>query len=522
MMSLAAALQRNAQCKPNKTAIICGDTQLTYAQFDALAGQVASGLVAKGLQAGDRVALSCPNLPFFPIVYYGIQKAGGVVVPFNVLLRQREIKYHLEDSQAKYFFCFEGTPDLPMAQEGIAAFNQVAECEGMVVMTADQSQLVYKGIPTLSSFIAKQAPLADYVPRLEGDTCVILYTSGTTGLPKGAELSQSNMVCNALVAQTLMGCQGDDVQLVTLPLFHTFGQTVQMNASVLMGASMVLVPRFEPSLVLSLIAKHKVTAFAGVPTMYIGLNHCQSDDDTSSLRIAISGGASLPKEVIHTFENRFNVPILEGYGLSETSPVACFNHLDQPRIPGSVGQPIQGVEVRLVDISGQSVPVGEDGEVIIRGHNVMKGYLNRPEATKEAMRDGWFYTGDIGRFDDNGNMYIVDRVKDLIIRGGFNVYPREIEEVFMTHPAVAMVAVIGIPNAEYGEEIKAYVVLKEGADAEETALYEWGKEQFAAFKYPRSVEVRQRLPMSATGKILKKDLKAEVVEQQHSQQQASA
>ncbi len=306
-----------------------------------------------------------------------------------------------------------------------------------------------------------------------------------------------------------MAAQADDVLLVTLPLFHSFGQTVNMNATVFAGATMVLVPRFEPALVFELIAKHKVTVFAGVPTMYIALNHSPNEMDVSSLRLAISGGSSMPTEVIHVFEDKFNVPIIEGYGLSETSPVACFNHLDQARIPGSVGQPIQGVEIRLADVQGNQVAKGDEGEVIIRGHNVMKGYLNRPEENDNAIRNGWFYTGDIGRFDEKGNLYIVDRVKDLIIRGGFNVYPREIEEVFMTHPAVAIVAVIGIPDQEYGEEIKAYVVLKEGAYADEQELFEWSKVQFAAFKYPRSVEIRPQLPMSATGKILKKDLKAE-------------
>jgi long-chain acyl-CoA synthetase len=246
--------------------------------------------------------------------------------------------------------------------------------------------------------------------------------------------------------------------------------------------------------------------------MYIGLIHADVDCDVSSLRLAISGGASLPKEVIRTFEGRFNVPILEGYGLSETSPIACFNHLDCERIPGSVGQPVQGVEVKVVDVEGKVLPVGEEGEVIVRGHNVMKGYLDRPEATEAAIKNGWFYTGDIGRFDEAGNMFIVDRVKDMIIRGGFNVYPREIEEVFMTHPAVAMVAVLGIPNEEYGEEIKAYVVLKEGQYIEADELQAWGKEQFAAFKYPRFVEIRQQLPMSATGKILKRELKSELNE----------
>ncbi|ELA8361751.1 long-chain fatty acid--CoA ligase [Vibrio alginolyticus] len=510
MMNLAAALQRNAASKPDKTALICGAEKINYAQFDAIAGKIAASLINKGVKPGDRVAISCPNIPFFAFVYYAIQKAGAVAVPLNVLLKAREIKYHLEDSKAKFYFCFEGTKELPMAKEGVKAFEQVDTCEGIVVLTQSQDESYWNGVITLNAFIADVQPLPDYIPRNADDTCVILYTSGTTGLPKGAELTQQNIIMNALVVQNIMGSQADDIHLVTLPLFHTFGQTVHLNASVLGGATLVLVPRFEPKHVLELVEKHRVTIFAGVPTMYIGLLHVQHQFDTSSLRVAVSGGASLPTEIFRTFEETFNVPILEGYGLSETSPIACFNHLDQERIPGSVGQPVQGVEVRVIDIEGNALPIGEEGEIVVRGHNVMKGYLDRPEVTESALQNGWFHTGDVGRFDSSGNLFIVDRMKDLIIRGGFNVYPREIEEVFMTHPAVSMVAVIGIPNEEYGEEIKAYVVLKPKEYIDADSLQKWGKEQLASFKYPRYVEIREHLPMSATGKILKRELKSEL------------
>lgn len=510
MMSLAAGLKRNAICKSDKIAIICGDAEYTYAQFDQIAGKIATALIDHGMQPGDRVALSCPNLPFFPFIYYGVQKAGGVVVPLNVLLKSREVKYHLEDSGAKFYFCFEGSPELPMAHEGIKAFHQVDACEQMVVMCMAENQLNYEGLPTLSTFIKDAEPIHDYVPREETDTAVILYTSGTTGVAKGAELTQSNVLLNALISQSVMRLSAEDINMATLPLFHTFGQTVNMNTTVQSGGTLLLVPRFEPSIVLQLIEKHKVTLFAGVPTMYIALLHCKQQADVSSLKVGISGGASMPGEVISSFEKKFGVPILEGYGLSETSPIVCFNHLDEERFVGSVGQPFQGVEVRIVDLDGNEVPTGEEGEIIVRGHNVMKGYINRPEETKASMKNGWFHTGDIARQDKRGNVFIVDRVKDIIIRGGFNVYPREIEEVFMTHPDVAMVAIIGIPHTEYGEEIKAYVVLKEDHYIEADELQAWGKEQCAAYKYPRHVEIREALPISATGKILKKNLKAEL------------
>lgn len=520
MMNLAAALQRNAKCKPNKVALICGDAQFTYAEFDHIASQVAGALIASGIQPGDRVALSCPNIPFFPFIYYGIQKAGGVVVPLNVLFKEREIKYHLEDSGAKFFFCFEGTPELPMAEAGIAAFNQVESCEHMAVITRDLKQLSFNGMPTFSALIHGAEPVQDYVAREADDTAVILYTAGTTGSPKGAVLTQSNMVCNAMVAANLIVGNGNDVHLTVLPLFHSFGQTAHMNTAVMCGATLLMIPRFDPQVVLAQIEQHKATIFAGVPTMYIGMLQAKAalsgekNYDISSLRLAISGGAPLPAEVIRSFEAEFDIPILEGYGLSETSPVACFHHLDAERIPGSVGQPVQGVEIQVVDEQGKTVETGQDGEILIRGHNVMKGYLNRAEETASSLKDGWLHTGDIGRFDQAGNLFVVDRLKDMVIRGGFNVYPREIEDVLMTHPGVAMAAVIGIPDKKVGEEIKAYVVLKgNGESAEkpdEQCLIEWSKTQLASYKYPRQIEFRQQLPISATGKILKKELKAEL------------
>ncbi|WP_105901042.1 long-chain-fatty-acid--CoA ligase [Vibrio gangliei] len=509
MMSLAAGLRRNAIYKPNKPALICGEMVITYAQFDDIAGKIATALIAEGLQPGDRVALSCPNLPFFPLVYYGIQKAGGVVVPLNVLLKSREIQYHLEDSEAKFFFCFEGSEQLPMAQEGLKAFGRVDSCEHMVVMCADQKQMQYESLPTLSRFIDRHFPIKDYVAREANDTAVILYTSGTTGQPKGAELTQSNMIMNAFATQTIAELTSRDVHIATLPLFHSFGQTVSLNAAILCGSTIVLVPRFEPHAVAKMIEQYQVTIFAGVPTMYIALNHLDTEADLTSLKLGISGGSSMPAEVLRIFEQKFNVPVIEGYGLSETSPIVCFNHLDAERRVGSIGQTIQGVEIRIVDENHNDVVLGQEGELIVRGHNVMKGYLNRPEETKAAMHDGWFYTGDIARQDELKNVYIVDRVKDLIIRNGFNVYPCEVEEVFMTHPAVAMVVVIGVPHEEYGEEIKAVVTLKPGIEIDAADLQAWGKEQCAAYKYPRTVEIRDELPLGATGKILKKDLRAE-------------
>ena len=347
------------------------------------------------------------------------------------------------------------------------------------------------------------------------DTALILYTSGTTGMPKGAELTHANVAMNTQICQGLTKQDSRDVQLVVLPLFHTFGQTVQMNSAIMCGASMVLLARFDPDAVLAAMQRHKVTIFAGVPTMYIGLLNLPGAAErhdlksiAQCLRLGLSGGAAMPVEVIRQFEARFEVAILEGYGLSETSPVATFSYMDFDRIPGSVGQPVTGTEVRIVDDKDQPVPTGQDGEIVVRGHHVMKGYYKRPEATAEAIRNGWFHTGDIGRIDERGNVYIVDRLKDMIIRGGFNVYPRELEEVLMTHEAVAQVAVIGVPHETHGEEVKAVVVLKPGRQSTGDSIGAWCKERMVAYKYPRIVEIVDAMPMTATGKILKRALKA--------------
>ncbi len=302
--------------------------------------------------------------------------------------------------------------------------------------------------------------------------------------------------------------------LIALPLFHSFGQTVQMNAGLYHGNTLVLVARFEPGVVLETMVKEKVNLFSGVPTMYWAmLNYAKEHNfDTATvaehLRICNSGGASMPVEVLHAFEKTFGVEILEGYGLSETSPVATFNQIGLPRKVGSIGLPIFGCDVRVVDDQDNDVPVGEMGEIVIRGHNIMKGYYDRPEATAEALRGGWFHSGDIARMDEDGYLFIMDRKKDMILRGGFNVYPRELEEVMMTHPAVSMAAVVGVPNERLGEEVKAYVIKRPDAEVSESELVAWCKQNMADYKYPRMIEFRDDLPMTATGKILKRELRS--------------
>ncbi len=514
MLNLSILLEESARRLPDKAAFVFGDRHVTYAEIDGAARRLAAALRDRGVEPGDKVALSCPNLPLFPIAYFAILKAGAAVVPLNVLFKRREIAYHLADSDATAYLCFEGTDELPMLDEGAAGFSEVEACERLVVITADPAAASpLDGSETMHQLIASGDPEFESAATASEDTAVILYTSGTTGRPKGAELTHASIFCNCVVNRDLLGYRTDDVALTVLPLFHSFGQVVMMATGIYAGVTNVLMARFEPGAALRAMERHRVTFFAGVPTMYWGMLHDPAEGVdreaiASRLRIAVSGGAALPLQVLRDFEQRFDVPILEGYGLSETSPVASFNHLDRERKPGSVGTPIWGVEMKVVDADDRELPVGEAGEIVIRGHNVMKGYYNRPEANAEVLRGGWFHTGDVGRVDEDGYFFIVDRTKDMIIRGGFNVYPREIEETMMEHPEVSLAAVIGVPHDEHGEEIKAFVVPADGSRVDDEALIAWCRERMAAYKYPRLIEVRDTLPMTATGKIVKTELRS--------------
>jgi long-chain acyl-CoA synthetase len=521
--NLATLLETSAKSYPDREAIVFPATgrRMTYAEVDMVANMVANFLVSKGIQQGDKVALSCPNLPYFSLVYWGILKAGGTVVPLNVLLKGREVAYHLDDSDAKAYFCFEGTAELPIGQDGFAGFQAAEGCELFVAITADlMADSPFEGTQTFGQILGGMGGTFDSVQTDEDDTAVILYTSGTTGQPKGAELRHRNMRDNASLGETLFGASADDPDtfLCVLPLFHSFGQTVIQNGAAAYGGTVVMLPRFEAGAALELMQSEGITFFAGVPTMYWGLLGALEGaaDGTvdvarikEKLRIAVAGGAALPVEVHKEFEKKFGVTILEGYGLSETSPVASFSPYGEPVRVGSIGKPVPGVEMKLLaPDSWDEVEWSEDaiGEIAIKGHNIMKGYYGRPDATDEAIRDGWFRSGDLGRRDADGWYYIVDRSKDMIIRGGYNIYPREIEEVLVTHPDVSLAAVIGVPHESHGEEVKAVVILNDGATVTEEELVEWGKQEMAAYKYPRIVEFVPSLPMTATGKILKRQL----------------
>jgi long-chain acyl-CoA synthetase len=490
--NLAQLLSETASRHGDRPALKLDQNVVSYQALNEGASRVAGLLKQRGLRPGDRVGIMLPNVPYFGMVYYGVLRAGGVVVPMNVMLKQREVSFYLTDSGAGHLFAWH---------EFSAVAEQGAGTAGTEVIIVGPGEF---------DRLLSDAPLqVDDVERDSRDTAVILYTSGTTGTPKGAELTHSNMLENSRYGGIeLVDVSEQDVIFGALPLFHSFGQTCCLNTAVRAGACLTMIPRFEPGVALEIIARDKVTLFDGVPTMYHAmLNYPQRQQhDVSSLRTCVSGGAAMPVEVMRGFEAAFGCVILEGYGLSETSPVASFNQLHRERKPGSIGTPIPGVEMKIVDETGNQLPPGEVGEIAIRGHNVMKGYWNRPDATAEVLADGWLRTGDLARTDQDGYFFIVDRKKDMIIRGGYNVYPREIEEVLYEHPAILEAAVIAVPDPALGEEIGAAVVLRPQASVDPDEIREFVKERLAAYKYPRHVWFADQLPKGATGKILKRDI----------------
>ncbi len=509
-VNVATVLADSAARHPDRPALVLGDTTVDYSGLDTFARMFAGALANLGVRPGEHVALLLPNVPQFSVAYFGAHYAGTPVVPLNVLLTADELAYHLEDSEASVVVAWESF--LGPLQEAVARVGTVRH---VIVARADLADpSVPDGCPSgwhnLVALIARAAPVAAPHPTTADDTAVVLYTSGTTGRPKGAELTHANLLSNTRAAAGLVDLGPDTVALVTLPMFHAFGMTVMHNAVLSVGGSLVLLPRFHPATAIQLMHRHRVTFLGGVPTMFMALLDADSSQcDLSALRWCVSGGAPMPAPVMTEFEARFGVTLLEGYGLSETSPAVSFTVPDRPRTPGSIGYPLPGVDVRLVDERGWVVTRPDTpGEIQVQGPNVMKGYWRNPQATAEAIVDGWFHTGDIGMTDADGALRIVDRKKDLIIRSGFNVYPREVEGVLHLHPAVALAAVVGVPDALRGEEVKAVVTLKPGATATPQEIVAFCRIHLAAYKYPRVVEVRDSLPLGPTGKVLKSALRA--------------
>jgi long-chain acyl-CoA synthetase len=412
--NLAGNLTETAARDGAALAIKLDDVEINYALLAEGTARVAGMLHARGVRPGDRVAVMLPNVPHFPLAYYGALRAGAIVVPMNVLLKGREVSYYVSNSGAKVLFAWHGFA------EDAHAGAQEAGAEVIDVVPGDFEQ----------QLMATEAR-HEVAEKVGDDVAVLLYTSGTTGRSKGEGLTHDNLRRNVEVSSNLFDMGRGAITLGALPLFHSFGQTCSLNATIAAGGCLTMIPRFEPGKALEIMQRDGVTIFQGVPTMYSAILHHPGREayDTSTLKVCVSGGAALPGEVMRAFEEAFGCPILEGYGLSETSPVASFNPPDRERKVGSIGIPIEGVEMKAVDDDDNEVPAGEVGEIVIRGHNVMKGYWEMPDATEEAMRGGWFHTGDMARVDEDGYFFIVDREKDLNSRGGFNVYPREVEDV---------------------------------------------------------------------------------------------
>ena len=502
-LNLATSLRESARLRANRVALVFGDRTWSYAALHDAVQRFGGALQALGVRRGQHVALLLTNSPEFVIAYFGALYVGCPVVPLNALLTADEIAYHLEDSDAVALVTAIAL--LPQAQAAVA---RIETCRHVIAAGTTAST---PGVSSFDQLLAAAAPCEQVTATNGDDTAVVLFTSGTTGKPKGAELSHLNLMLNALFFRAeLISLSPDTVALCALPLFHIFGQTGMQNAVLAAGGTIVLMPRFEAAAALALMAQHSVNYFAGVPTMYLALlNHPECGRfDLGALRACVSGGAPLPVEVIRAFEARHGIGILEGYGLSETSPAASFTARDS-RKPGSVGRPISGCEMRLVDEEGREITAPlVPGEIQIKGHNVMKGYWKKPEATAAALKDGWFSSGDIGHRDEDGNYFIVDRKKDMLIRGGYKVYPREVEEVLYAHPAVAEAAVVGIPHASHGEEVKAVIAKRMGHESTTADdIIDYCKQHLAAFKYPRVVEFRPSLPKGPSGKILKRELR---------------
>jgi len=505
MLNLAHFLDVSTRQNPEATCVIMDERKLSYAEVASAAKRVANTLKGWGIGPGDKVAMMIANTPHFPIIYYGILHTGATVVPVNVLFMEHEIQHYLEDSEAVAFFAFK-----MFEPQAAKAFERVDTCKHFVVVSTPDDMDTPNVGDNFMHLMMQADTEFDTVQTMPDDTAVLLYTSGTTGAPKGAELTHFNLFFNAyLSAREIVRVAPGDVALATLPLFHSFGQTCIMNASIIGGAAMTLVPRFDTEKVMEVIQRDKVALVALVPTMYAFLLNYPDWEkyDFSSVKIACSGGAALPEDVHRRFQERYGITIQEGYGLSETSPIASFSLSEMALKVGSIGKPIWGVEMAIRAEDGSFCPVGEVGEVVIRGHNIMKGYYRRPEATHDAIKDGWFHSGDVGKQDEDGYFFIVDRKKDLIIRGGMNIYPSEIEEELYSHPKVLEAAVIGIPDELRGEEVRVYVAPRAGESLEAEEIVSYVQQRMAKYKWPKEVIVLPELPKGPTGKILKRELR---------------
>ncbi len=510
-LNLSLQLHTTAKQYPEKVAYVFLDKEVTYADLDTSITLFANGLKRLGVQKGDHIALLLGNSPHFIIGLYGALRIGATVIPINPTYTKGEITYILKNSDAKVAITLDFlVPSLEEVKEEISSLQHLIVCESN--LQQEHNLLSSNGIHSFSSLVQHQDVTYIFPTLDEDDTALILYTSGTTGKPKGAMLTQQNVYQNAKDVADYLSINGEDRVVAALPMFHVFCLTVALNAPLMNGGTVLVMPKFSPTTFFQLVEEKRATIFAGVPTMYNFLlqSNKGAKEKVKTLRLCISGGASMPVALLKEFERQFGVVVAEGYGLSEASPVTCFNPIDKERKPGSIGTSIMNVENKVVDEMGREVPIGEVGELIVKGANVMKGYYKLPEDTAHALRNGWLYTGDLARMDHEGYFYIVDRKKDMIIVGGYNVYPREVEEVLYSHPDIVEVAVLGIPDPVFGEQIKCYVVTK-GANIGEQDLLDYCQIHLAKYKIPSSITFLDELPKNATGKILRKALRKELL-----------
>jgi len=509
--TLADLVAGVAQSTPDKAAILFEDIQISYGALHALIESAADALTSRGVGKGDRVAVLLPNIPHFVVAYYAVLRVGAVVVPVNVLYKAGEIAYILRDSGASTAIVFESL--YAQFAEALDDLRQ-HDVKNVIVVAADE---VPAGTITWSlatSTIEGAAPARTPVEIVPDDVAVICYTSGTTGKAKGAMLSHHNFLANAAQVARVEGLrvESSDTVLLVLPLFHIFAMNVGMNMTLRVGGTIDLMVRFEPVAVLEEIQRHKASVFLGAPPMFVSFVNLPdlTSYDVSSLRLINSGAAALPVAVLEKFKMLTGKDIVEGYGLTETAPVSHSNAAGGAIKPGTIGLPIPGVEARIVDAKDEDVPDGQEGEIVLRGENVMIGYWNKPRETAEALHGGWFHTGDIAAKDADGYYTIVDRKKDMINAGGFKIWPREVEEVLYRHPAVAEAAVIPSFDPYAGERPIAYIVLKDGVAATQEELIAFVKARLASYKAPTYVEFRTDLPKNLTGKVMRRLLREEL------------
>jgi long-chain acyl-CoA synthetase len=501
MNNLAGTLRESAAKYPDLVAVNFLGQNITYREIETSANKIANALRERGIQKGDRVAIYCINSPFFVAGFYGILKLGATVVTVSLLLHHSEVEYVLKDSGARaVIFSDIFAPNIAAVRSNLPELKNLIVVGQTDLLDADS----YAGIMQSSETGLVEAE----VDPLE-DVAAILYTSGTTGNPKGAMLTHGNLLSNSSSVAYSLGVGHGDILLTVLPMFHSFAMTCCLITPIRQGAQIAAVPKFDPGLVVDTIEATGATLFFGVPSMYILLLQLPEEraGSMATIKYALSGGAAMPQEVMSQFEKRYNVPIYEGDGPTECSPVTSVNPIGGKRKPGSIGLPIRDVKMKIVDLRGRDLPDNAVGEIVVSGPNVMKGYFKLPEETRNSFFGQWFRTGDLGMKDEEGYFYIVDRIKDMIIVNGVNVYPRHVEEVLYRHPSVAEAAVIGVPHRRSGETVKAFLVLKPGAETTGAEIRKFCLQNLGGFEVPRQVVFTDSLPKSSTGKILKRELR---------------